>query len=60
MLRAVCAVQLKDRKQYTDLMLMLGLKETIDQSAMANNVRRYGHVLRRGWSHHKKGIRFSG
>ena len=30
MVRAMCGVQLNDRKSYTDLMLMLGLKETID------------------------------
>ena len=28
------------------LLLMLGLNEVIDQSAMANSVRWYGHVLR--------------
>ena len=38
MVRAMCAVQLKDRKRSTDLMFMLGLKETIDQQAMANSV----------------------
>ena len=32
-------------------MFMLGLKETIDQLAMANNVRWYGHVLRREDGH---------
>ena len=30
-----------------DLMLILVLNETIDQFAMANSVRWYGHVLRR-------------
>ena len=35
MVRAMCGVQLKDRKQLTDLMLMLGLSETIDQLAVA-------------------------
>ena len=30
-----------------NLMLMLGLNETIDQLAMANSVRWYGDVLRR-------------
>ena len=40
-------VQLIDRKRSTDLMFMLGLKETIDKLAMANSVRLYGHVLRR-------------
>ena len=32
-------------------MLMLGLNETIDQLAMANNVHLYGHVLRREDGH---------
>ena len=41
----MCGVQLKDRKGSTDLIVMLGLKETIDQSAMANIVRWY--VFRR-------------
>ena len=31
----------------TDLMFILGLRESIDQSAMPNNVHWYGHVLRR-------------
>ena len=47
MVRTVCEVQLKDRKRYTNLMFMLGLVEAIDQLAMANNFRWYGHVLRR-------------
>ena len=50
MMRAMCGVQLKDTKRFTDLMLMLGLSETIDQLAMANSVCWYGHVLRRGQS----------
>ena len=37
----------KTEKKYTDLMSMLGLKETIDQLAIANSVRWYGHVVRR-------------
>ena len=42
----------KNRKRSTNLMLMLGLNETIDQLAMANCVhwyvlRRDGHVLRK-------------
>ena len=32
--RAMCGVQLKDRKGSTDLMFMLGFSETIDQFAM--------------------------
>ena len=35
MVRAICGVQLKGRKRSKDLMLMLGLSETIDQLAMA-------------------------
>ena len=38
-------------KRSTDLMFMLGLIETIDQLAMANSVRWYGHVLRREDGH---------
>ena len=40
-------VPLKDIKRSTDLMFVLGLSETIDQLAMANSVRWYGHVLTR-------------
>ena len=59
MVRAMRGVQLKDRKRSTDLMLMLGLKETIDQLAMANSVCWYAHVLRREDGHGlKNGIRF--
>ena len=43
----MCRVHLKDRKGSTDFLFMLGLNETIDQLAMANSVRWYGHVLRR-------------
>ena len=51
MVRTICGVQLKDRKRCTDLMLMLGLTETIDQLAMASNVCWYGHVSRREDGH---------
>ena len=51
MVRAMCGVQLKDRKRSTDLMFMLGSKESIDQLTMANSVRWYGHVLRREDGH---------
>ena len=44
-------VQLKDRNRSTDFMFMLGLRETIDQLAMANTVRWYGHVPRREDGH---------
>ena len=51
MVRAMCEVQLKDRKMSMDLMFILGLNETIDQLAMANSVRWHGHVLRRKDGH---------
>ena len=51
MVRAMCGVQLKDRKRSSNLMLMLCLKETIYQLAMSCNVRWYGHVLRREDGH---------
>ena len=46
MARAMCGVQLKDRRS-AHLMSMFGLNETIDQLAMANSARWYGHVLRK-------------
>ena len=51
MVRAMCEVQLKDRKRSTDLMFMLGLNETIDQLAIANSVCWHGHVVRREDGH---------
>ena len=51
MVRAMCGVQLQDRKRSTDFMLSLSLSETIDQLAMANSVHWYGYVLRRGDGH---------
>ena len=50
-MRAMCGVQLKDRKRSVYLMMMLGLKETIDQLAMANSVHWYGRVFRREDGH---------
>ena len=44
-LRAMCGVQFIDGKRASDLMLTLGLNETIDQLAMACSVHWYGHVL---------------
>ena len=38
MVGARCGDQLIDRKRYTDLMFMLGLKETNDQLSMANSI----------------------
>ena len=49
--RAMCGVQLKGRKISIDFMLVTGLSETIDQSAMVNSVQWYGHVFRGEDSH---------
>ena len=51
MVRAMCGVQLKGRKKSINLMFILGLNETIDQLAMANNVCWCGHVLWREDGH---------
>ena len=40
-----------EQKRCMDLMFMLGLNKTIDQLAMANSVRWYGHVFRRQDGH---------
>ena len=45
MVRAMCGVQVNDRKRAKGFMLMLGLYETIDKLDMANSVHWYGHVL---------------
>ena len=46
-IRAMCGVKLMDKKNAEELIVMLGLKETIDKSAKANGVWWYEHVLRR-------------
>ena len=51
MVRAMCGVQLKDRKKSKDLIFMFRLNETIYWLAMANRVCWYGHVLRREDGH---------
>ena len=48
MIKAMCGVKLMDKKNTEELMVMLGLKETIDKLAKANGVCCwYIHVLRR-------------
>ena len=49
-MRAICGVQLKDRKT-TKYLLLMGFNETIEQLAMANCVHWHGHVLRREHGH---------
>ena len=39
------------RKKSNELMLMLGLSETIEQLAMANRFHKNGHLLRRENAH---------
>ena len=50
-MRAMCEVQLEDRRRSMDLVLMLGLNEATDQLAVENSVHWYGHVLRSEDSH---------
>ena len=47
MVKAMCWGQHNDRKRAKDLMLAIGLSETIDQLVTANSVHWYGHVLRK-------------
>ena len=47
MVRAMCGQKVEDRKTTEEQMDMLGLTETIDQLAPANEVRCYRHMLRR-------------
>ena len=47
MVRAMCGAKLMEKKRTEDLMEMLGLKETMVQMAKVNEVRWYGHLLRR-------------
>ena len=47
MVRARCGQKVVDRKTAEEQMHTLGLKKTIDRLATVNEVRCYGHVLRR-------------
>ena len=59
MVRAICGANLMEKKRTGDLMEILGLKETKVQMAKANEVRTYGHVLRRDDGHVlKKALEF--
>ena len=51
MVRAMCGVQLKTKKDSMDRMFVLCLNNTMDQLAMANSVHWYNHVLRREDGH---------
>ena len=44
--RAMCDVELVDKRNTEELMDILRLKEAVDKLARANGVRWYGHVLR--------------
>ena len=47
MVRAMCGALLKDIKRSKDFILMLCLNDAMDQLAIANSVRWYGHVFGR-------------
>ena len=47
MVNAMCGQKVVDKNTTEEQMDMLGLKETIDQSATANGVRWHAHVLRK-------------
>ena len=47
MVRVMCSVKLVHKRNTEELMDMLGLKEAAEKSAKANDMRLYGHVLRR-------------
>ena len=51
MVRAMCGVKLVDRKRAEVLMQMVGLEEAVEQLALANSVRWFGHILRREDGH---------
>ena len=51
MVRAMCSAKLMEKKRTEDSMAMLRLKETVIQMAKANEVRWYGHLLRRDDGH---------
>ena len=53
-MKTMCEVQLKVRQTDKDLILMLSVDETIDQLAMVNSVRWYGHALRKEGGHVQK------
>ena len=59
MVRAICGVQLKDRKSAKS-MLMVGLNETTDQLSIANSVRWWSCVEDRGWLCHAKDTNLRG
>jgi len=48
MIRVMCDIMLINRRNTEELMAMLGLEESLDRMVKANNMRWYGHVLRRG------------
>ena len=50
MMRAVCRRKFVDRKIAEKKMDMLGLEETVDALATANEVRWYGHLLKDHYS----------
>ena len=47
-MRAMCGVQLNDRRTSSDVVLMVGLNGTMDLLVMTSSVHWYGHVWSEG------------
>ena len=47
MMRALCVVEMIEKRRSQELMSLLGLKNSLDGLARASGVRWYKHVLRR-------------
>ena len=47
MMRAMCGVQIIEKRRSQELMSLLGLTDTLDGLARASGVRWYGHVVRK-------------
>ena len=60
-MRVMCGLQLKDRERDNELMLILGVHETLNQLVMSISVCWYGHVLSMYGGHIlRRGIRLTG
>lgn len=49
MAKAICGVELLDKKRTEHLVGMLELEESMEQLQSANGVHWYGHALKRDW-----------
>ena len=46
MMRALCGVEMIEKRRSQELMSLLGLKDTLNGPARASGVRWFGHVLK--------------